>query len=650
MTMQLGVSHAAAGPPRRPHLLLGLPLAALVLATGAAAWLGARRPQTATAADPARDDPRLTFATPYRNVRPEVRYVGDAACTACHADKVHSYHHHPMGQSLAPAGTLPPPRSKDGRTSFVAEGWEYLVERRGGRVFHEQRFRDRGGRVLASTRRPIAYALGSGRRGRSYLVDEDGFLFQSPVSWYSQKRLWDLSPGYAEANQHFERRISTDCLFCHSNRVRPVAGTLNRFQSPRFEGYGIGCERCHGPGELHVRRRQSGRPVEGLDDTIVNPADLRPELRDAVCEQCHLVGEQRVVRLGRREFDFRPGLPLHLFVSVFVQPPERAGEKAVGHVEQMHASRCFQKSGGKLSCFSCHDPHRLPAEERKAAYYRRRCLTCHASAEAPGCKLGIGPRRRENGDNCAACHMPRYQTTEVAHTAGTDHRIPRRRAAGRPGTAAPADKTLLVNFYRDRWDEDDPAAARDEGVALGMVAIRSRLPALGARALPLLDAGLELWPDDLAAWGAKGYALFVQQRYGDAREAFGEILARNPRDENALAESATLAGNLGRAGDALALWERAIAVSPYVSQYHHALAAVRAQRGEWDLAARACRQALRLNAARTNTRALLVASYLRSGHEKEARAEFEKLLILDPEHRSRMEEWFRQELRQARGR
>ena len=29
-------------------------------------------------------DPRLTFATPYRNVRPDVEYVGDPSCANCH--------------------------------------------------------------------------------------------------------------------------------------------------------------------------------------------------------------------------------------------------------------------------------------------------------------------------------------------------------------------------------------------------------------------------------------------------------------------------------------------------------------------------------------------------------------------------------------
>ena len=39
-----------------------------------------------------------------------------------------------------------------------------------------------------------------------------------------------------------------------------------------FRGHAIGCERCHGLGEIHVQRPAV---VDGLDDTIVNLGNLR---------------------------------------------------------------------------------------------------------------------------------------------------------------------------------------------------------------------------------------------------------------------------------------------------------------------------------------------------------------------------------------
>ena len=49
----------------------------------------------------------------------------------------------------------------------------------------------------------------------SYLINHDGYLFQSPITWYPQKRMWDLSPGYATRHHHFARPVTAECLFCH---------------------------------------------------------------------------------------------------------------------------------------------------------------------------------------------------------------------------------------------------------------------------------------------------------------------------------------------------------------------------------------------------------------------------------------------------
>jgi hypothetical protein len=139
---------------------------------------------------------------------------------------------------------------------------------------------------------------------------------KSLITWYSRKQKWDLSPCYEKDNLHFERFIKPACLFCHSNRFDHVAGTENRYRPPNFMGHAIGCERCHGPGELHVRtpERLSDEPPN-----IVNPARLQPALREAVCQQCYLQGDIRIVRAGRSLSDYRPGLPLSSVESVFVK-------------------------------------------------------------------------------------------------------------------------------------------------------------------------------------------------------------------------------------------------------------------------------------------------------------------------------------------
>jgi hypothetical protein len=615
-------------------LALGL-LAALV----ASAWAGWR----AWRGRPSPPDPDTAFTTPYRNARPGVQYVGDAACAECHADIAEAYRRHPMGRSLAPAGRAPGPEKADGR--FEKFGWRFSVERRGGRVFHKEARPGPGGQALAEVEAEVHFALGSGARGRSFLINRGGYVFQSPLSWFTQKKAWDLSPGFTE-QVHFERPVQPLCLFCHADQVNPVEHTLNRFHEPLFpRGLAIGCERCHGPGELHVAARRGGDVPDTPDYTIVNPRHLEAPLRESVCQQCHLQGAERVLRRGRQLFDYRPGLPLHHFWSVFVRPG--AGDKAVGQVEQMYASRCFQKSGGRLGCISCHDPHRLPEPAAKADYYCRRCLECHGEAD---CTRPAPARRKEEPQaSCITCHMPRFASSDIAHTAVTDHRIPRRPGpvAGRPPGAGPGESPL-VHFHADRTDPDDSEVTRDLGVALIEQAWKAP-PAPAARlarlALPLLEDAGRAGPEDVPAWEGQGAALQMLGRPEDAMAAFQSALARAPRRERTLTGAALLAERMRLRDAAVAYWERALAVNPWSAHAHGRLARLLGERGEWGRALKECQAMLRLHPGGIQTRTFLVLSYLRTGDKRRAQEEFERVLGMDPPHQEELRRWFAEQAR-----
>src|SRR5262249_25000211 len=152
---------------------------------------------------------------------------------------------------------------------FTQQNLTYRIERRGQGIIHHESLLDSKGNVLAHVEGEVAYVLGSGTSGRSYLINRNGYVFQSPISWYTQKHKWDLSPNYAKENQHSERPINSECLSCHSNYADAVENTVNRFREPIFRGYAIGCERCHGPGELHVRLRDTDKNWQGeIDYTI----------------------------------------------------------------------------------------------------------------------------------------------------------------------------------------------------------------------------------------------------------------------------------------------------------------------------------------------------------------------------------------------
>lgn len=592
-------------------------------------------------------DPRLTFATPYRNVRPEVKYVGDQACARCHATIARTYHQHPMGRSLspvsltAPAEALATPQNAD----FRALDYRYRVERRGDRVVHREMKEDGEGRVLAESEAEIDYAVGSSTRGRSYLINHDGYLFQSPITWYPQKGVWDLSPGYATRHHHFARPVTAECLFCHSNHAEQVHDTVNHFRAPIFQGSAIGCERCHGPGELHVRRLEKGEEPATVDTSIVNPQHLEPALRDSICEQCHLQGEVRVAQRGRNTFDFRPGLPLHRFMSVFVSGESTTeAKKFVGHVEQMHASACFIASGGKMGCTSCHDPHQLPSAEERAAYYRDRCLVCHGEK---ACRVPANLRtQKSKEDSCTDCHMPAGRS-DITHASVTDHRIPRQVERSSQPEAVPRaarpNETFLVHFHRDLAGPEDAEVARDLGVALMDRIDRYPTPTrrmLGQRALPLLEAALQANDEDVPAWQAKANALWALGRTEDAAAAFAAILAKAPSHESALHSAASLAMERERADAAQAYWERAIRVNPWRYEFHYGLAAARAQLHDWPGAEQECRQALQLNPFHVEVRKVLVRCHLAMRARDRAASEFERLLALNPQHAEALRQWY----------
>jgi predicted CXXCH cytochrome family protein len=629
--------------PARRRWLRALLVVAALLAGGGAAVLAARWLWPGRAASVPDEELQAVYNTPFTNARPGVRYVGDEACAACHAEIAASYREHPMGRSLRPAAP-PAPREPALSASFDKLGFHFSVEWQDGRMIHKAARLDAEGRPVVEDVADVPYALGSGRRGRSYLVERDGRLFQSPVSWFTQAGAWDLSPGFASFYPG-ERVIEPSCLFCHANRVEPVEQSRNHYRTPVFRGHAIGCERCHGPGELHVRQR-NGEEFPAETTTIVNPGQMEPALREAVCEQCHLQGDFRIERRGRQTFDYRPGLPLQAFWAVFVRAPELGpSQKAVGHVEQMHASRCFRGSNGRLGCISCHDPHQLPDPGQRVAYYRGRCLSCHEDTRR--CSLPAAARQ-EKGDDCAACHMPRYPSTNIAHTAVTDHRILRRAdspdGGARPRLPRPGELPL-VNFFLERLSRDDPDADRDLGVALAYLdkapgPFRDQMAAL---ALPLLEKASARRPNDAVAGEARGWTLFVLGRAEEAAAAYQAVLQQVPRRELTLVLAAQAAERLERLDEALAYRRQLVELNPPMGEYRTDLARLLAQRGDWVGTLRQAEAALERVPANKEARRLVVLGCLRTGQPERAERELATLLVLSPQDERMLRKWFEQE-------
>lgn len=593
-------------------------------------------------------DPRLTASSPYLNVRPEVRYVGSETCTRCHAEQAATYHAHPMGRSLATVAEAPASERLDPAVGnpFNSGEYHYSVVRQDGKMLHRETRVDNQGRALFTTEEEIAWIVGAGDHGRSYLVNRQGSLVQSPIAWYPQRQIWALAPGYESVNEHFNRPIQSECLFCHTNFADHVPNTIGRYQEPVFRGQAIGCERCHGPGELHIARHDSSPLAQPstlnprpFDATIVNPRDLEPKLRESVCQQCHLSGAIRVLRARRDWYDFRPGLSLDEFASTFVHTSQAEQKSAItGHVEQMYASRCFQASGGKLGCISCHDPHVKPSEPERAAFFRGRCMECHTqdSCTAPDATR----MATEPADNCTVCHMPAIPT-EVRHAAITDHRVPR--VPGQSSLPSTSSSNLsLTSFHRPATNAD-PQLQRDLGVAIVRLLDQTpdRLTTHDREAAAsFLQAAVERDSGDIDAAEALGHLWWQQGRYADSSSLIDDVLTQAPRREFALHIAANQADSIRQFELAAGFWRRVLEVNPAMYQYHLGLALALGQQRQWPEAIASCRRSLEHFPGDSRTRQLLIECLLGQGETDQARAEFELLLRLDPDQAAELRRWF----------
>src|SRR5687768_11182415 len=116
-----------------PFFLLGL----LVLcAAGFALYRWAFQPDERTVRIPPPSDPRLVYDGPYRNIQPDVKYVGDAQCVSCHDPECEKFHNHPMGRSIIPTSrwAADPPDKPAERAPLEAANARFVVEQQGRRV------------------------------------------------------------------------------------------------------------------------------------------------------------------------------------------------------------------------------------------------------------------------------------------------------------------------------------------------------------------------------------------------------------------------------------------------------------------------------------------------------------------------------------
>ena len=269
---------------------------------------------------------------------------------------------------------------------FADGGYSYRIERRGNQSFYT---------VTSGTQSltlPIRFAVGSSAAiGQTYILEHDGELYESRVSYFSEVGGLAITIGHNTSSpstllEAAGRRLRSEeklrCLGCHSTgAVRRRELLLDKLMP------GVQCSHCHENVELHLDGMLKGDPdaVTMKRLSTLSAGDI-----SNFCGQCHRTWEE-IALSG-----------VHDITTLRFQPYRLAG------------SKCFDEDDSRISCIACHDPHK--EVDTVAEHYDSRCLSCHTTAKAkPGvCKVAK--------TGCTNCHMPKIELPG-AHHKFADHRI-----------------------------------------------------------------------------------------------------------------------------------------------------------------------------------------------------------------------------------
>jgi len=586
-------------------------------------------------------------------------YVDSSVCANCHAGISQSFRRTGMGRSFYRPGLQNQP---EGTYYHPASDTYFQMIRRDGRYFQIQYQLGFGGKRTNELEKQVDYVVGSGNHSRTYLHRTSrNTLIELPLAWYAENGgSWAMNPGYDRpAHQGFRRVIGYDCLFCH-NAYPEIPGDAGA--EPVFSKLpeGIDCQRCHGPGEGHVRAARSpGARLDTIRAAIVNPARLTPERQMEVCLQCHLETTSlalpnAIVRFERPPFSYRPGEPLGEFRLAFDKARAEDRFEIAGAAYRLRQSQCFEKSAGALRCTTCHDPH--SAGSAPPQHFVAVCRQCHGAAFN---QLVSGGKHTRSTD-CTGCHMPKRRTDDVVHAVMTDHYIQRRKPARdllaplaeRPSEANPYRGSVLLYYPKTLPKPEDElylaiAQVRQgsnlsEGIAQLSAAIEKYHPERAdyylqlanawrdsgqpGRAVPVYEEALRRQPKDPVALRNLGLCLMSLRQPATAAGVLKRAVEAAPDDATSWHLLGTANVEAGRTADALTAFQKAMESDPDLPEGRNSLGALWFQARDFLRAEPALREALRLQPVYPEAHNNLANLLASTGRFEEARYHFEAAL------------------------
>ena len=598
--------------------------------------------------------------SPYLNVKQKTNFVGDKACQSCHEKEYEGYQSHGMAHSFYKMTSQKKVESFPSSTITVAD-LNYRAYEENGK-FYQEEFQEINGEKVHSLVREMVYVVGSGNAARTYLTVVNNVYYELPLTFYTQAQKWAMSPGYETSNSRFDRAIPDRCMACHNSYADSM---------PHLEGgytkvpEGIGCERCHGPGALHVEERTSEPEVEGIDYTIVNSKHLDLERRLDVCQQCHLHGTVSILQDGKTANGYRPSLPLSAHTILFKEKVDKNSGKisVISHAERMKESTCFTgslKAKKPMDCTTCHNPHE-GFREQGASYFNKTCISCHGNIAE---KVSVAAKaNHQTTSNCISCHMPKVEAQDAPHSSFTDHlvRVVKDNDGVTFSDGTADDNVTLVSYFDIK---DNPLANAYEGVAYIAFGQQSQNQGATEKGIDLLNEALKSQSNYGEGYFVLGTALYRLNRLEEAKTALEralEIEGDIPERLNTLAQvyeglaendkvgalyekalsiqpkNAHIRTNYGRFLEgqadlpaAIQQYKQSVQDNPWLAEGHYNLGTALLKNGEQARGLSFLKEALALNPTHIKTLNNLASIYAQQGKAQEAGVFFERALKKDP--------------------
>lgn len=347
-------------------------------------------------------------SSPVHNQNIPQAYVGDAACSSCHEEESKTYavtaHH--FTSSLPGRHSILGKFSTGSNILRTSNPYLHYAMSASKDGFFQSAVEEIAPSKAISHTERIDLVIGSGRKGQTYLFWKDDRLFELPVSYWTELDSWINSPGYPDGSPHFDKPVVPRCLECHGTSFKWMPPPLNRYSKSSLV-LGITCEKCHGPGRLHVIRYRSKSAVAaGESKDIVNISSFSRDRQVDACALCHAGAAEAIAP----PLSFVPGEAIDTYLYIPPAAPNAPVDVHGNQVQLLKESRCYISSS--MTCTTCHDVHK---PQRDAAAFSPHCLVCHQAMDCGE----FAKQGAEIAHDCVDCHMPLQKSeTLVSNTNG----------------------------------------------------------------------------------------------------------------------------------------------------------------------------------------------------------------------------------------